>query len=52
MNDGDDPASLVGKLSGEEKDELIARLWRDLQAERLRSSEFERRLEARNHASS
>jgi hypothetical protein len=44
MNDVDDLTSLAGKLSGAEKDELIARLWRDLQAERVRSSELERRL--------
>ena len=44
MNDVDDLPSLVGKLSGADKDELIARLWRDLQAERVRSSELERRL--------
>ena len=44
MNAVDDLASLVGKLSGADKDELIARLWRDLQAERVRSSELERRL--------
>ena len=46
MNDVDESTSLAGKLSAAEKDDLIARLWRDLQAERVRSSELERRLVA------
>ena len=44
MNDVDESTSLAGNLSAAEKDDLIARLWRDLQAERVRSSELERRL--------
>ena len=44
MNDVAESASLAGKLSATEKDDLIARLWRDLQAERVRSTELERRL--------
>lgn len=44
MNEVDDLPSVVGTLSGAAKDELIARLWRDLRAERVRSSELERRL--------
>lgn len=50
MSDGDHLASLTGTLSGTDKDELIARLWRDLQAERLRSNELERRLDAGDKA--
>ena len=44
MNDVAESTSLAGNLSAAEKDDLIARLWRDLQAERVRSSELERRL--------
>lgn len=44
MNEVEDQASLLEKLSDVDKDALIARLWRDLQAERARSRELERRL--------
>jgi hypothetical protein len=42
VNAGED--HILGKLSDPDKDELIARLWRDLQDERARSKELERRL--------
>ena len=44
MNEVESHASLLEKLSGADKDALIERLWRDLQAERARSRELERRL--------
>jgi len=44
VNGAEDQASLLEKLSDADKDALIARLWRDLQAERARSRELERRL--------
>jgi len=43
VNEVESQASLMEKLSDAEKDALIARLWRDLQAERARSRELERR---------
>ena len=44
MNEVESQAPLLEKLSDAEKDALIGRLWRDLQAERARSRELERRL--------
>jgi hypothetical protein len=44
VNDVVDQASLLEHLSDADKDALIARLWRDLQEERTRSKELERRL--------
>jgi hypothetical protein len=44
VNDVVDQASLLENLSDADKDALIARLWRDLQEERARSRELERRL--------
>jgi len=44
VNDVESQASLLETLSNADKDALIARLWRDLQAERARSRELERRL--------
>jgi macrolide transport system ATP-binding/permease protein/lipoprotein-releasing system ATP-binding protein len=41
-----DRTSLLESLSDADKDALITRLWRDLQAERVRSGELERRLSA------
>jgi hypothetical protein len=46
VNAGED--YILGKLSDADKDALIARLWRDLQDERARSQELERRLALRN----
>jgi hypothetical protein len=44
VNDVVDQGALLEKLSDADKDALIARLWRDLQAERARSRDLERRL--------
>jgi hypothetical protein len=44
VNDVVDQASLLVDLSGADKDALVSRLWRDLQEERARSRELERRL--------
>ena len=44
MNDVVDQVSLLENLSDADKDALITRLWRDLQEERARSKELERRL--------
>jgi hypothetical protein len=44
VNEVESQASLLEKLSDADKDALISRLWRDLQAERARSRELERRL--------
>ena len=44
MTDVEDQSSLLETMSAEDKDALIARLWRDLQTERARSTELERRL--------
>jgi hypothetical protein len=44
VNEVESHASLLEKLSDADKDALIARLWRDLQAERARSRELERQL--------
>jgi len=46
VNDVVDQASLLANLSDADKDTLITRLWRDLQEERARSKELERRLAA------
>jgi hypothetical protein len=46
VNAGED--HILGKLSDADKDALIERLWRDLQDERARSKELERRLALRN----
>jgi hypothetical protein len=45
VNAGDQ--HILKKLSAADKDALIARLWRDLQDERLRSKELERQLALR-----
>jgi hypothetical protein len=44
VNEVVDQAALLENLSDTDKDALIARLWRDLQDERARSHEMERRL--------
>src|SRR5262249_34696212 len=44
VNDVMDQASLLENLSEADKDALIMRLWRDLQEERARSRELERRM--------
>jgi hypothetical protein len=44
VTDAEDQGALLEKMSSEDKDTLIARLWRDLQDERARSRALERRL--------
>ena len=46
MTSADHNRLLIDKLSDTEKDELIVRLWRDLQEARTRSRDLEERLAA------
>src|SRR5438270_14063187 len=52
VSDVEDQASLLKGMSPADKDALIERLWRDLQDERARSRELERRLDPARPTSS